>query len=199
MNNRNRLKTPPLKFDPFSDRRSRDIRNQLSESFVRSINVMDSTHFDRTARDIVADHPAKIYHDYIVDRLKIYQHAYDQIQSGGFTDARQQVPILWNIGLFFEVHELLEDLWQPAKGDLKKALKGLIQAAGVYVHLQQGNQKAAKGLAKRALSHLEQAGDCLIFIDGIADLAQKLHHLDDIPPNLTMVKDNENKIRKKTA
>jgi hypothetical protein len=50
---------------------------------------------------------------------------------------------LFNAGLFFEVHELLESDWRRATGDLKTILQGLIQVAVGLHHQAEGNIRGA--------------------------------------------------------
>jgi uncharacterized protein len=50
---------------------------------------------------------------------------------------------LFNTGLFFEVHELLESDWHRATGDLKTILQGLIQVAVGLHHQTEGNIRGA--------------------------------------------------------
>jgi hypothetical protein len=50
---------------------------------------------------------------------------------------------LFNAGLFFEVHELLEGEWRRATGDLKTILQGLIQVAVGLHHHTEGNIRGA--------------------------------------------------------
>jgi hypothetical protein len=53
-------------------------------------------------------------------------------------------------------------------------LKGLIQAAGVYVHANMGNQKASQGLALRAIDHLLAGMEQLRFITNLDQLIESL-------------------------
>jgi hypothetical protein len=53
---------------------------------------------------------------------------------------------LWDEGLFFEVHEVLEAVWQPAAGDVRQALQGVIQIAVAFHHLAHGNRRGARSL-----------------------------------------------------
>ncbi len=182
--------TPSDRFDPFADRLARDIRNQLSEAFITSVRQMTTTPLTDGVGNLSADHLAEVYRSYITSQMVRYQNVLDQIHSKGLNEIWQQVVIIWNHQLFFEVHELLESLWQPSRGDRRQALKGLIQAAGVYVHLGRNHQKAAAGLAKRAIGHLEQCGDQLSHLQGIRDLIHKLHRLDRLPPHLNLIKDD---------
>ena len=91
----------------------------------------------------------------------------------------------WNQELFFEVHELLERIWQQAAGDEHQALKGLIQAAGVYVHLEYNHQAAARKLAVKSSDRILKYADRLSFIANLNLLLEKLKTLDPPPPLLT--------------
>jgi predicted metal-dependent hydrolase len=53
---------------------------------------------------------------------------------------------LFNAGLFFEVHELVEPCWLRAEGPLKLFLQGLIQIAAGLHHEQNGNRRGAVAL-----------------------------------------------------
>jgi Domain of unknown function (DUF309) len=53
---------------------------------------------------------------------------------------------LFDAGLFFEVHELLEPHWFRATGRDREALQGLIQVAVGFQHLVNGNRRGALAL-----------------------------------------------------
>lgn len=53
---------------------------------------------------------------------------------------------LFDVGLHFEVHELLESYWARAEGPERQALQGLIQIAVGYQHLANGNLPGARAL-----------------------------------------------------
>ncbi len=63
----------------------------------------------------------------------------------------------FNRQLFYEAHEVLEDLWladkQGPNGDF---YKGLIQLAGAYVHLQKNRLRPSAALFKLAKANLEK-------------------------------------------
>ena len=63
----------------------------------------------------------------------------------------------FNRQLFYEAHDVLEDLWLPdrrgANGDF---YKGLIQLAGAFVHLQKNRLRPAAALFKLAQANLEK-------------------------------------------
>jgi predicted metal-dependent hydrolase len=65
----------------------------------------------------------------------------------------------FNKGLFFEAHEVLEELWLPRRKDSNGPFyKGLIQLAGAFVHLQKGRPGPAAALLKLANANLGRYG-----------------------------------------
>ena len=63
----------------------------------------------------------------------------------------------FNRGLFFEAHDVLEELWlQDKHGPNGAFYKGLIQLAGAFVHLQKDRLRPAAALFKLALANLEK-------------------------------------------
>jgi hypothetical protein len=53
---------------------------------------------------------------------------------------------LFDAGLFFEVHEVLEPHWAAASGQTREALQGLIQVAVAWQHYANGNVAGARSL-----------------------------------------------------
>jgi len=53
---------------------------------------------------------------------------------------------LFDAGLYYEVHEVLEPYWMRAEGGDREALQGLIQIAVGFQHLANGNVTGARGL-----------------------------------------------------
>jgi predicted metal-dependent hydrolase len=63
----------------------------------------------------------------------------------------------FNRGLFFEAHDVLEELWlKDRRGPNGAFYKGLIQLAGAFVHLQKNRLRPAAALFKLALANLEK-------------------------------------------
>lgn len=56
-------------------------------------------------------------------------------------------------GLYWEAHEILEEIW---KRDRQNFYKGLIQVAASWVHLQRHNRAGVLKVLPRALSYLEE-------------------------------------------
>ena len=172
-------------FDPYSDRLARDIRNSLSSALVQEI-TWDAAGSLMTAADVwLAKAAATLYLDYIKDRLVLYGRAIDEIRSGPIEDTRLQAICLWNLGLFFEMHELLETIWHQSRDPERSALKGWIQAAGVYVHAQRGKVDAARGLAQRAVKHLHHGRSCLNFMANLDEIIDAVADPTDAAPQIT--------------
>ena len=81
----------------------------------------------------------------------------------------------FNQGLFFEAHDVLEELWlaQGRAGSNYAFHKGLIQFAGAFVHLQKGRLDPARRLFLLAQANLRrypavhdrfEAGQALVHI-----------------------------------
>jgi len=61
----------------------------------------------------------------------------------------------FNQQLFFEAHEVLEELWLPQRGQTNDLFfKGLIQLAGAFVHIQKNRRQPAIALFKLARLNL---------------------------------------------
>lgn len=76
-------------------------------------------------------------------------------RDAGLTTALADAALLFDAGLFFEVHELLEPLWVAASGADREALQGLIQVAIGYQHLANGNRRGARALLQEGSAKLE--------------------------------------------
>ena len=177
-------KSSSARFDPFNSRLARDIRNTLAETFVDALRQADKSGYHQAAELWLEKIPDAEYGTYIQDRLIRYDRAFNQIEKNRIKDAKLQSLIIWNHELFFEVHEHLERIWHKTAGDEYQALKGLIQAAGVYVHLEHRNRAAAEKLAIKSSDRIQNYADGLAFIANLNMLLEKLKNLDSAPPQL---------------
>jgi hypothetical protein len=137
-------------FDPFRDRLSRDIRNDLSESLLTCRTQLRLTAAHEVADRFLAANPAPCYVDYINNRLDRYARFLALVAKGP-ADVVWQGFVLWDLGLFFEVHEILEQAWMQAFGDEKIFLQALIRAAGVYIKREYGFDDGAAKMAAKAV------------------------------------------------
>ena len=176
----------PNRFDPFTNRTARDIRNSLSESFVAALAAGDPEKYLNAARKWRQQNLSSLHAAYIEDRVLRYEHVFDAIRASEIYDPLQQALVIWNQRLFFEFHDHLETIWKFATGDQRQALKGLIKAAGVYIHLEQHHRQAAEKLALKSYRLLRQYAHCLAFIANHEALLDKLKSGDPVPPRLKL-------------
>jgi hypothetical protein len=173
-----------ITFDPFTHRLSRDIRNSLSSAFSDTLCSLDTGALERCETTWLQTGLPDAMAAYISNRMQRYNRVIDHIRTHRISDARRQALLAWNERLFFEVHEVLEDLWHPATGALRKALQGLILAAGIGEHLHYGQSSAAQRLARRADQLLRTHREQLAFINNLDDLLDWLQDCNSPPPEL---------------
>lgn len=78
----------------------------------------------------------------------------------------------FNRQLFYEAHDVLEDLWLPDRqGENGNFYKGLIQLAGAFVHLQKNRLRPSAALFKLAQTNLEKYPGVHEQLDLVAVLA----------------------------
>jgi uncharacterized protein len=61
---------------------------------------------------------------------------------------------LFNAGLFFECHELLEEVWRATNGPAKDFYHGIVQVAASFYHYEKRNQHGAQTLLRKGLQRL---------------------------------------------
>ena len=61
---------------------------------------------------------------------------------------------LFNAGQFFECHEVLEEVWRPARGEERLFLQAVIHLAVGFYHHQRSNQTGAKRQLLKGLKKL---------------------------------------------
>ncbi len=170
----------PEKFDPFNDRRARDIRNQLSGLFLRCLPAGDMAPLEEWCRNLGAE---GVYRRYLSDRLGRYSILFEELERQAVgEDFLEIFRRMWNKRLFFESHEYLEHHWQQAKGPLRRALQGLIQAAGYYIHLERGAPAAAARIGRKALAHLKENSEVLPAWLDIGPLVDAIDRAASEPP-----------------
>ena len=89
----------------------------------------------------------------------------------------------FNRGLFYEAHDVLEELWLPNRnGSNGLFYKGLIQFAGAFVHLQKGRLQPAAAVLRLARANLQKypaVHERLAVNDLLAMLSQWLERLEE--------------------
>lgn len=94
----------------------------------------------------------------------------------------------WNEGRFFDAHETLEPRWIASKD---RGLRGLIQLAAAFLHLQRGNIVGARTTLERAVMRLDDAHNqpCPIDQRLLAQYARDVLALLDTTPLTKIVTD----------
>ena len=75
--------------------------------------------------------------------------------SPSLDDALVAAAALFDAGLGYEVHELLEVHWTRAAGDEREVLQGLIQIAVGYQHRANGNRAGARALLEEGAARID--------------------------------------------
>lgn len=88
--------------------------------------------------------------------------------GGGLEEALTAAAELFEAGLAFEVHEVLEPHWAGATGDTREALQGLIQTAVAFQHLANGNRAGARSLLEDAATRLRGRSLLEVELDPLA-------------------------------
>jgi hypothetical protein len=142
-------------FSPFEDRQSRDIRNSLSEGLAHALETGQDEKLTICRESFQAMVLDQDHQDYITERLAAYEKAIEAI-GDKLADPIDRAVSLWDLGLFFEVHEVLEHAWYDAEDEMKLTLQALIRAAGVYIKREYGFTDAAERIAAKAVPILEE-------------------------------------------
>lgn len=173
----------PEVFDPFHDRVSRDIRNTLSEAFV-AVWQGNGEDYHEAASALRKRHHHPLYRRYIDGRLSQYRAVLAERCKLTDPILLDEVRLLWNRELFFEVHELLESHWHAAEGERRATLQALILAAAVYVHREAGRTAAAEKLGRRACDRLDALRAHLTPLRNLDALCKALRSPEGPPPKL---------------
>ena len=110
-------------FNPFTDRLSRDIRNELSESLPEAIAMGSLEPVFAVADHFLAGSIPEPHQHYISSRLEKYETAFARLPAD--TDDYLAIAvILWDLDLFFEVHEISGAAMDKSAGRQKTAAPG---------------------------------------------------------------------------
>jgi hypothetical protein len=137
-------------FNPFTKRISRDLRNDLSEAFSTAVETGDSTQLEKTVAAFSSSSLDHEHRHYLEERQRRYQQALMAI-GRNVVDPIDRAVILWDLELFFEVHEVLEHQWYTATGEMREVLQALIRAAGVYIKREFDFVASAERIAAKAV------------------------------------------------
>ena len=172
-------------FDPFKSRLCRNIRNELSESLMKTIHSGNIGSSYTVAEKYMSGAIEPFINNYINNRIMRYKVIVTQIQTANIQvhEAYIIALLLWDQELFFEVHEWLEKKWRISQGAEKIILQALIRAAGTYMNLECGRHVGAKKMASKAVENLIHYKES-IPVFNVELLISKLKALDPVPPKL---------------
>ncbi len=81
--------------------------------------------------------------------------------------------LLFNSGLYFECHELLEGVWKTSVEPEKTFLHGLVQLAAAFYHFEKTNRHGVRTLLSKAARRLESYPSPYLGID-VSDLRRAM-------------------------
>lgn len=178
--------SPLTRFDPFTNRLCHDIRNGLSDAFMAALDSLSDRPCREKAAALRQNELPEVCRRYISERLRRYGRIISELQRSSDLHPIEKAALLWNQGLFFEVHDLLEREWLTATGTEKEILQALIRAAGVYIHLEHGNNRGAEKMAARAHAVLSRHQQAIVRIRNLDQLLEKLAAVNPEPPVLVI-------------
>jgi uncharacterized protein len=170
-------------FNPFEDRLSRDLRNKLSDGLAVAVETGNNIKLAAIIAEYRQQPLAECYRKYLEDRNSRYEKALATI-AADITDPIHRSLILWDLGLFFEVHEILEHAWYTAAGPMKLTLQALVRAAGVYIKREYGYYASAARIAEKAVPVLANNRELLTRHFNPEKLIKALLDPDSLPPIL---------------
>jgi len=91
---------------------------------------------------------------------------------------------LFNAGLYFEAHELLETTWRAAAGPERDFYHGIVQAAAAFYHHEKGNAHGSRTLLRKGRQRLTAYPAQYLGVDLARfgeDLSQWAAHFDGAP------------------
>ena len=152
--------SPLLSFARWADfvgRREREIRwcKAPGEAWGRRL-VADSGLFRSDEAEAVAITPEyRKELSAICERAAVYwrflNEAHRRSYSQDLSGVLQQAALLWQHRLFFEFHELLEEVWMGWRGPERRFLQGLIQLGVAFYHIQRNNYRGTMSMFRNGL------------------------------------------------
>lgn len=147
--------------------RSMKLRDRLSELLKEALRMEDRAaplHLLRSFEDMVSGQRQSAFGEELqaelsaaTDRVDAYCRALEKLSRRSFRPAGpveralEEAACLFNEGLFFEVHEILEAVWLTQEEGVRLLLQGFIQIAVGFHHLENNNLRGALPSCKKEL------------------------------------------------
>lgn len=151
--------------------RSIELRDRLSELLKEALRIQNRTaslYLLHSFGDIASGwaRPAlgKEWHAELpaaTERINAYCRVLERVSrrrvgsAGPVEQALKEAAYLFNEGLFFEVHEILETVWLTQENGIRLLLQGLIQIAVGFYHLENRNVRGALSLLKEGVEKVK--------------------------------------------
>lgn len=127
------------------------------------------------------------YGDVVRERAQRAAAALTEVALGAVSnldEALEVAAVLFDAGLFFEAHEVLEPHWRRATGHTREALQGLIQVAVGYQHWVHGNVRGARALLEDGSARVRGRRVRGVVLDGFgAAVARSSRRVEAAPPS----------------
>ncbi len=145
-------------FDPFESRRCRDIRNAIGHGFIKSLQRHSVAPFTSAVHNFESQKTSSEIKHYIHHRQACLEKISKQIKTmpQDHDHFFEIASLIWNHGLFFEVHEWLEEKWILSKEDQKKSIQALILCAIAYEQLIYNKKGPSQKVASKAIMLLKK-------------------------------------------
>ncbi|MCZ7626559.1 MAG: hypothetical protein C3F12_01910 [Candidatus Methylomirabilota bacterium] len=154
--------------------RSVELRDQLSELLREALqmeSLAGSPYLLRSFEDMVSGRrqPALVEQlraelSAVADRIDAYCRVLQRVSqprrhsAASVEEALEKAAHLFNEGLFFEVHEVLEAVWLTQHERVRPLLQGLIQIAVGFHHLENNNLRGSLLLLKEGIEKVKGYG-----------------------------------------
>jgi hypothetical protein len=138
------------------DSSQRALDTLLQHGLVQCEVVREGTSRVRPGRELLAELGTAIERIEACCRAVEALHRRSPTADDEVARSLEQAACLFNEGLFFEAHELLEAVWLRQAGETRTFLQGLIQLAAGFHHLENRNVPGALSLL--AEGHKKLAG-----------------------------------------
>jgi uncharacterized protein len=146
------------------------LRDVEDEKVLRGPEALEALRW--SWRDAIELYPEfRDFWAYVVQRAERYWAVVGELMQrhgrakGGLEGAVERGVLVFNAGLFFEYHELLEDHWRTETGDRKRFLQGLIQVAVGLHHWEHHNYRGATLLLREGAERLAVGRPGLLGLD----------------------------------
>jgi hypothetical protein len=140
-----------------------------AQSFQPLAGELDLANLEKRVLAEICEHTTRC--------MQVLNQAKGATFEAGVEGLLERYILLFNAGLFFECHEILEPPWMESEGNEKLFLHGLINVAVGLYHLERHNLAGAVKVLRKGLSRLKPTSPTYLNIDWQAFTEQVNHCL----------------------